>query len=300
MKKNAFLLIASISLLTSQVALAGFESRTAGSSGGSKSAPQGNKGAPAAAFTGSGTPPSLASLVSIQKENTVVDGASKLPIDIRGDAIKEAALSFGARGGLASRTFQIKSELETRARYLDKIYDFRQLLIPAPSGLLIEPPVVSEAMDAILVDNQGMDVALADRVLNINKNARIVTAPRTWRFYLERQWGDVTPPPDILRPSSDEERAQWQKYVTSGWNSGVEQADDIFQADLNKLTADFRGMVRYRELLAQGMISAPYTAQTYRGVTGDGNTMRVGDRALEITDLPQLQTGSEKWQPVNR
>jgi len=278
----------------------GNESRTAGAK---PAVAKTSSGAslPIPSFSASGGPPSLQSLVNIPKENTVIDGASKLPLDIRGDAIKEAALSFGARGGLAWRTFHIRNELDTRARYLDKIYDFRQLLIPAPSGLLIEPPIVSEAMDAILVDNQGMDVALADRVLNINKNARIVTAPRTWRFYLERQWGDdVTPPPDILRPSNDKERAQWSKYVTDGWNSGVEQANDIFQADLNKLTADFRGMVRYRELLAQGMISAPYTAQTYRGVTGDGNTMRVGDRALEITDLPQLQTGSEKWQPVNR
>lgn len=294
---NVFLLITAMTLMTSTVASAGFESRTAGAKAGIA---QNSAKAPNPSFQSSDVPPSLNNLVSIQKENTVVDGASKLPFDIRGDAIKEAALSFGARGGLAWRTFHIRDELDTRARYLDKIYDFRQLLIPAPSGLLIEPPVVSEAMDAILVDNRGMDVALADRVLNINKNARIVTAPRTWRFYLERQWGDVTPPPDILRPTDDKERKQWTKYVTEGWNNGIAQANDIFQADLNKLTADFRGMVRYRELLAQNMISAPYTAQTYRGVTGDGNTMRVGDRALEITDLPQLQTGSEKWQPVNR
>ena len=247
-------------------------------------------------------PPFLSDLTNLRKENTVVDTKGALPLDIRGDAIKEAALSFGARGGLAWRTWQIRQELDGSARYMDKIYNFRQLLIPAPSGLLIEPPIISEAMDAVLIDNQGMDVALADRVLNINKNARIVTAPRTWRFYLERDWGseDVTPPPDILRPSNPDERARWKRYVTEGWNKGVEQANEVFQADLNRLTADFKGMVRYRELLAQGMVSPPYTAQTYRGVTGDGDTMRVGDRALEITELPQLQTGSDKWQPASR
>ena len=86
---------------------------------------------------------------------------------------------------------------------MDKVFDFRQLLIPAPSGLLIEPPVISEAMDATLIDNRGMDAALADRVLNINENARIVSTPRNWRLYLERQWGEVTPPPDILRPANE-------------------------------------------------------------------------------------------------
>ena len=246
------------------------------------------------------TPPSLSDLVNVRKVNKVVDTESPLPLDIRNDAIKEAALSFGARGGLAWRTWHIRNELEGRARYLDKVFDFRQLLIPAPSGMLIEPPIVSEAFDATMIDNRGIDAALADRVLNINRNARIVSTARTWRTYLERQWGDVTPPPDILRPADASERDIWGMRVKEGWDRGVEQADEIFQADLNKLTADFQGMVRYRSLLSQGMISPPYATQTDRGVTGDGNTMRIGDRNLSITDLPQLQTGYKKWQPANR
>ena len=300
MHVRAFFTIAGFIALTasSSALAANFEVRTAGSSSGVKqnSSVQSDRALPT-----NGEPLQLNELVNIRKENTVIDNKSPLPLDIRGDAIKEAALSYGARGGLSWRTWHIRRELEQSARYMDKVYNFRQLLIPAPSGLLIEPPVISEAMDAVLIDNKGMDAALADRVLNINKNARIVTAPRTWRFYLEREWGDaVAPPPDILRPSTDQERATWTRYVTQGWNKGVDQADEIFQADLNKLSADFKGMVRYRELLAQGMVSPPYTSQVYRGVTGDGNTMRVGDRALEITDLPQLQTGSEKWQPASR
>ena len=246
------------------------------------------------------SPPVLVDLINIPKENKFIEDKSPLPLDIRGDALKEAALSYGARGGLAWRTWHIREELEGRSRYLDKIYDFRQLLIPAPSGLLIEPPIISEAMDATLIERNGVDAALADRVLNINKNSRIVTTARTWRSYLERQWGEVTPPPDILRPANDEERALWAKIVRDGWDKGVEQADEIFQADLNKLTADFKGMVRYRSLIAQNMVSPPYAVQVDRGVTGDGNTMRIGDRALSITELPKLQTGSEKWQPVNR
>ena len=255
---------------------------------------------PSISMAQTGAPAQLGDLVGLEKENKIVQDESPLPFDIRGDAIKEAALSFGARGGLAWRTFHIRNELEARARYMDKVFDFRQLLIPAPSGLLIEPPIISEAMDATLIDNRGMDAALADRVLNINENSRIVTAPRTWRSYLERQWGDVEPPPDILRPANDDEREIWSARVNEGWQRGVEQADDIFQADLNRLSADFKGMVRYRSLLAQGMVSPPYATQVDRGVTGDGNTMRIGDRALTITELPQLQTGYKKWQPANR
>lgn len=245
-------------------------------------------------------PQELRELVNIKTEKVSGDKKSSLPLDIRGDALKEAALSYGARGGLAWRTWHIREELEGRSRYMDKVFDFRQLLIPAPSGLLIEPPVISESLDAVLIENRGTDAALADRVLNINQNARIVSTARTWRSYLERQWGEVTPPPNVLRPSNNSEREIWAAYVRKGWEQGFEQADQIFQADLNKLVADFQGMVRYRSLLAQGMVSPPYTTQVDRGVTGGGDTMRIGDRGLSITAFPKLQTGYKEWQPANQ
>lgn len=245
-------------------------------------------------------PMDMNELVNIKKENNVIDKDAPLPLEIKADAQKEAALSYGARGGLAWRTWHIRNEMEGRARYLDKVFDFRQLLIPAPSGLLIEPPVIGEAVDAMLIENRGTEAAVADRVLNIGQNSRIVTTARTWRSYLERQWGVIDPPPDILRPSTKVERKIWENNISAGWLKGVEQADEIFQADLNKLVADYQGMVRYRSLLAQGMVSPPYALQVDRGVTGGGNEMRIGDRALSLTELPKLQTGYKEWQSVNR
>lgn len=240
-------------------------------------------------------------LRAIQKEKTVSkEDKEAMPLDIRNDAMREAALSYGARGGLAFRTWQIRQEMETRAAYLDKVFDFRQLLIAAPSGLLIEPPIIGEAVDALIIEQGGLQAAVADRIYNIGRNARIVSAPRTWRAYLERQWGDVAPPPDILLPDNHEDRKNWDIWFDRGWNAGIEQADEIFQADLNKLVADYSGMVRYRTLLSQGMVSKPYALQVDRGVTGGGNEMRVGDRAVSITGLPQLQTGAKEWSPANR
>lgn len=245
-------------------------------------------------------PPFLTELQNIKKENTIVDSQSSLPLDIREEAVKEAALSYGARGGLSWRTYEIRLELEKRARFLDKIFDFRQLLIPAPSGLLIEPPIISEAQDAMLIQSGGLDAAVAEKVLNINRNAQIVSTARTWRTYLEREWDEVTPPPDILRPENARERKIWKELSEKGWHKGIEQAEDIFNDDLNQLVAHYQGMVRYRVMLAQGMISAPYAVQVDRGVTGGGNSMRIGDRSVKITDLPEFQTGYKQWQPANR
>ena len=235
-----------------------------------------------------------------QKREKFEEGKSALPIDIRNDAVREAALSYGARGGLNWRTYYIRQEIESRARYLDKVYDFHQLLIAAPSGLLIEPPVIGESVDAMIIEQGGLQAAVADRVYNIGRNARIVSTARTWRMYLERQWGEVAPPPDILMPETKEEQAKWDEWFEKGWQAGVDQADEIFQADLNKLSSDYQGMVRYRTLLSQGMVSPPYALQVDRGVTGGGNEMRVGDRNVSITGLPALKPGTQEWSPANR
>jgi defect in organelle trafficking protein DotC len=220
--------------------------------------------------------------------------------EIRLDALKQAALSYGARGGLAKRTEEIRKGMEDKSSTLDQIYDFKRLLIPAPSGLLIEPPIISEGEDATLIESGGQSAAVADRIYNINRNARIVSTARNWRAYLEREWGEVELPPQVLFPQTPEERAVWVEYLTMGWNEGVKQADEIFQADLNNLVSDYTGMIRYRKLLAQGIVSAPYALQVDRGVTGGGDEMRIGDRAVQITGPSQLMTEGFEWQPVSR
>lgn len=245
-------------------------------------------------------PPSLETLQNIKKENTLVTEDTGLPFDIRKEAVREAAISYGARGGLAWRTYQIQKELRQRARYLEKVFDFSQLLVPAPSGLLIEPPIISEQVDAMLIEADGQQAAVSDRVYNIIMNAKITSAARTWRSYLERSWSDAEPPPDILRPENDGEREFWKKKVQEGWKEGILQAEEIFEEDLALMLADYRGMIRYRRLLAQGMISPPYALQVDRGVTGGGEEMRIGDRAVQITGASELVTGVDQWQPASR
>lgn len=242
-------------------------------------------------------PDSLDKLQSIKKENP---GKGNMPFDLRNDAQKQAALSYGARGGLAAREYQIHKDLEMRSGYLDKVFDFRQLLISAPSGLLIEPPVISEEQKAMIISEHGRQAAVADRIYNITVQAKIVGTPHSWRNYLVRDWSKVTPPPDLLRPATAEERKKWRAWVEQGWKLGVAQADEIFQDDLNELTSDYQGMVRYRMLLAQGMVSPPYATQHDRGVTGGGKMMRIGDREVLISSMPELVTGTEAWQPASR
>lgn len=252
-------------------------------------------------------PPEMRELQEIKKNpnsNLPAEGdfVGEEGLEIRKEAQREAAISYGARGGLARRTYEIRQDLKKQEATLSRVFDFRRLLIRAPSGLLIEPPVIGEAGDALLIDNSGQEAAVADRVYNIYRPARIVSAPREWRTYLERDWGEVTKPPELLRPQDAEERKNWRDWVAKGWDMGFQQADETFQADLERLVADFTGMVRYRMLLAQGIVSEPFALHEDRGITGteDGNEMRVGDRALRITGRSQFQTKGFLWIPADR
>jgi defect-in-organelle-trafficking protein DotC len=147
---------------------------------------------------------------------------------------------------------------------------------------------------------------VADIVYQITNQSRIVSAPRNWQQYLERDWEVVAPPPDILLPESPQEREAWIRWVTEGWEQGIKQADEIFQSDLDLLVADFEGMVRYRRLLAEGKVTAPYATLVDRGVTSSevqaniGNRslnittqLRVGDRAVRITEPASLREGRQ-------
>lgn len=241
----------------------------------------------------------------------VVKEEKDLALKIRRDSMREAAISYGARGGLAFRTKEIMEELKKNEAALDKVYNFRRLLIKAPSNMFIEPPIISEALNNFLVSPSGDEAAVADTVYHISRQARIVSSPRNWRQYLERVWDVVVPPPDILIPETEAERKAWRVWVREGWFEGVAQANETFQADLNRLIADFEGQVRYRMLLTQNKVSVPYATLVDRGVSGNqeetlvGNKpmnvtteMRVGDRAIRITQPVTLRTdyAADVWQ----
>ena len=224
----------------------------------------------------------------------------EIAIDMRRDAQKEAALSYGARGGLAKRNYQIMESMEGFDQVLDKVFDFRSLLAATASGLLIEPPIIKEAIDAMIITHGGDEAAVADTIFNINKKAKIVTAPRDWRQYLVQSWSLVPPPPRVLWPKNRKEQASWSMWIEQGWNAGFDQAEQMFELNVNRLVADYVGMVRYKMLLAQGMISKPYALHEDRGITKNKNQMRVGDRALRITGPSQFLTGAELWKPADR
>lgn len=210
---------------------------------------------------------------------------------LRAPAMRDSALAYGARAGLAYTSRGINASLKGKAEDLTRIYDFNRILIRTASGVTIMPPVISEAKDTYETSDAGRTLRVADVSYLIVEQARFTPTAPLWHTYLVRSYVTPEPPPDQLLPRDGSEREAWKRWVSEGWHMGVTQAQEIFEADLRRLERDFTGMLKYKGLLEEKKVSAPVVAEGNLGNTGTGQDMRVNDRALRITRDPTLQVG---------
>lgn len=210
--------------------------------------------------------------------------------NVRQQALREAAETLGAQAGLQWRAEQIDCLLKEQRVRLDDIYNFRSLMLRDH----VAPPVLAEGRQAVNLASFE-SIRAADVVYRIVRPPRFVTAAPNWREYL---WLRYTRPedPDVsLLPKNREEAAYWNCFVKQGWDHGVDQANQIFVANLNRLNRDYLGMILYHRLYSQRMVSAPFVSKADLGVTGDCNEMRVNDRVLRIAETSCLNTNANEW-----
>lgn len=216
----------------------------------------------------------------------------------RGEALREAALSYGARGGLAARSYAINEMLRKYQLQLDATYDFAGLVVSVDGGkTLIRPPVVTEAQLAFALSDGGQAARETAHIYEITREAQLASAPPSWRSYLVRSWVTPTPPPDDLRPRTDEEVQYWNQWVAQGWADGEKQAVEIFLDDLSRLQRDIVGMARYRVLLRSGLVEEPRIAFARSTVEGGHDLMRIDNTTVRITAQPGLNPRSRDWHP---
>lgn len=217
------------------------------------------------------------------------DGINK----IRRAALLDTGMSISARCALSWRARQINAQLLTKTALLDHSFNFNNLLLD--NNVL--PPVLMEGREVLNLASPDV-IRLTDRVYRIESQAHFVTTPPTWRDYLWMNYPQPEIPDRSLLPKNARERAFWLNAVQLGWQEGIRQANAIFDENVARLKRDYNGMILYRKLYAQHMVSAPFVATTSLGVTGGGASMRVNDKILRITALPSLQATPNSWKPV--
>jgi defect-in-organelle-trafficking protein DotC len=212
---------------------------------------------------------------------------------LRAKSLQDSAMSIGAQGGLAWASDQINAKLDQDKKYLNSIFNFSAMVLS--HGVV--PPVLEEGDNTLNLADPNT-IRVSDRTYKIVQQARFATTPPNWREYLWLTYNKPALPDKTLLPRTTEEQKIWKEGIRAGWEKGIEQAYSIFQQNLARLKRDFRGMILYRKLLQEKMISPPFVARTELGVTGDGDDMRVNDQVLRIVELPKLQTNSKNWKAI--
>lgn len=238
-------------------------------------------------------PTNLNQLENIQDDPTVHFSSAPELSGLRIKALQDTAMSLGAQGGLAWSSEQINARLMKDKWYLETIYNFNGMMLS--HGVL--PPVLTEGDNSLNLADPNT-IRIADKTYKIVAQARFATTPPNWRDYLWMTYTKPELPSKFLMPHSSEEQRIWKKSIKLGWEKGIQQANTIFQQNLATLKRDYRGMLLYRKLLQEKMVSPPYVSKTALGVTGNGTDMRINDQVLRITELPRLQTDSSHWQAI--
>lgn len=225
------------------------------------------------------------------KEVGINNGSALSISGIRHGALRDTALSIGARAGLASRAAEINKELISQTAHLNRIFNFYAMLLDHN----VMPPVLIEGRTS-LEQKDDESLRIADRTYILYSQAYFITAPPTWQDYLLFNCGTPEIPERSLLPKNEVEKRVWDRYIDDGWMAGRVQANSIFLENLGRLKRDYQGMILYRTLLAQNMVTPPFVAKQNFGVTGNANEMTINDRLLRITVQPAFQLDSSQWE----
>ena len=196
---------------------------------------------------------------------------------LRAKSLQDSAMSLGAQGGLAWASDKMNLHMNQDRKYLDTIYNFSAMMLS--HGVL--PPVLEQGDNTLNLADPNT-IRVSDRTYKIVQQARFATTPPNWREYLLLVYSKPELPDRTLLPKSDEEQKIWRRGIRCGWDKGVQQASSIFQQNLARLRRDYRGMILYRKLLQEKMISQPFVARTELGVTGNGTDMNINDSKYKL------------------
>lgn len=214
---------------------------------------------------------------------------------LRAQLLADGGRTVGFRGGLAARAQDLIGGLRLRERALDVQYEFGSLV--SPSGML--PPVIVESRDVAAFTTD--QIRTANRVYKKERDERFVSVPPTWRDYLLvglPTQTNIDLPVMEARPVDSAEMKIWQEAVKQGWQEGADQALAILDANFNRLTRDYKGMLLYSTLLQQGMVGQSQVAESQQTVTGDGGQLTLGDKMRRLVGKAEFQVDAARWRPT--
>lgn len=210
--------------------------------------------------------------------------------EMRRQALQEIAGALGSSGGLSFRTSQIKTDIDCYSVELDKLYNFQKMIID--NGVL--PPVLTEGLSNYAQESTDQ-VRIADKIYRIEEKAKFVSVYPTWRNYLRFSFPSYEMPDSAYLPKNEIEKAVWDAAIKEGWDRGIKQANEIYETSYAKLDRDYKGMIKYKILLAEGLVTPTIIGKQNLGITGGGKEMSINDQIFRIMDHSALNPNKSEW-----
>lgn len=195
----------------------------------------------------------------------------------RTKVLSDTAQTLAFQQGFKWRYDQLFTAAEARSYEFDRSFNFGALLIDNR----VLPPVIQWADKAVNIESDDYATSV-EAQYRIVQPARIVSTPPNWRGYLMMDAETLTASPDIY-PNTSDERDAWRRGVEKGWNEGVEHAGDVFVMNMDRLTTDYRGILRFKILADTGLVSVPVLAQGNIGVQVGKDVLNIDQRTFRIT-----------------
>lgn len=212
---------------------------------------------------------------------------------VRIQAIKKLGITLGAQEGYKWHYEHINATLNKNAKTLDGIFDFSHLI--TKDGVLY--PVIERADNAMNIMGGGRAARMTKVVWRISEPARIIGGRPDWRQWLVAEPRvSIKDIPETMMPFDENEEKAWRESICEGFMMGSAQARIEFMDRLNDLTHDIRGMLRFRYLVDQGVVSEPVVVKGDLGVTYEEGKRKVnvGDSFIFIRKGAQF-TPYTQW-----
>ncbi len=211
--------------------------------------------------------------------------------NLRLQAVKEAAEILGTEAGYQYRYGIILNSVETIMANLDQIYNFDAYLMHRGKVL---PAIISEGGPAERKEN--LTLSFAKKTFQIIQDSELILTKPNWRVYLKKPKNKPFDIHSSLYPLTPQEVEVWEEAVIKGWKNGIDQADHVFEISLNKLTRDIIGLINFKTLALQNIVSKPLLATGVSDVeiSEAGKKLQIGKALYRLVNYSEFKD-SNTW-----
>lgn len=196
---------------------------------------------------------------------------------MRNQALSNTARALGFQEGFRFQYEELLSYVHAHKADLNKIFDFRRLLIDD----CVLPPVILATGPVTSIESPTLATSI-EAQYRIIEPARIVSQPPTWESYL---WAEteVLRPNKAVRPRNSGEEKRWKTALEAGFREGMSHAFEVFDLSFAQLVADYRGILRFKLLASQGLVSIPVLARGELGIQVGDTVLTLDQKIFRIT-----------------